>query len=240
MTDVLDEVGWGGPALSLASLSHELEPGLPAVMHVRHSERPEIRSSADRGVTLTERGKEAAHGFGARLTGDRVYRLYHSVSDRARETAEGIATGLGSLGVEARMVGAVPFWPNGDSEKFFEYIFRDGEAHGGHDGRPFFVSLVSCHYPPWEVEPWILFAQRAAACMVENLRAAEPNGLDIYVSHDMWVAAFLLYWCGIMPDTDWIEFLDGFIVQLGKERMHVHTKDRRLDVHYPYWWNRVL
>jgi hypothetical protein len=236
MTDVLDEVEWSGPALSLASLSHELEPGLPAVMHVRHSERPEIRSGADLGVALTERGKEAAYAFGARLTGDRVYRIYHSISDRARETAEGIAAGLGSLDVEALIVGAVPFKVNMDVERFSEYLFRDIQVHGGHDARPFFLSMVSGHYPPWEIEPWVLLPQRAAAYMVGNLKNAEPNGMDVYVSHDMWVAGFLFYWCGIMPDTDWVEFLDGFIVQLGEERMHVYTKDRRLDVYYPYWW----
>ena len=40
-----------------------------------------------------------------------------------------------------------------------------------------------------------------------------------------------------MADVGWIEFLEGFIVQLGEERMRVYTKDRKVDVYYPYWWN---
>ena len=106
-----------------------------------------------------------------------------------------------------------------------------------HDGRPFFLSHVSGHYPPWEIEPLVSFAQRAASWNVGNLEAAESNGVDIYVSHDLWVAAFLLYWCGIMPDLGWIEFLEGFIVQLGEKRLRVYTKDQKVDVYYPYWWN---
>ena len=34
-----------------------------------------------------------------------------------------------------------------------------------------------------------------------------------------------------------VDFLDGFIVQLYEETMVVYTKDERREVYYPYWWN---
>jgi len=79
MSSILESVEWGKPALSLLSQSRELDPNLPAVMHIRHSERPEIASREERGANLTESGKKAAHEFGSLLPRNRSYRLYHSV-----------------------------------------------------------------------------------------------------------------------------------------------------------------
>jgi hypothetical protein len=72
---------------------------------------------------------------------------------------------------------------------------------------------------------------------MKNLTSAETNTFDIYVSHDTTCGAFLLHWFGIMLDERWIEFLDGFIMQLTEERLHVYTKDGKKEAYYPYWWN---
>ncbi len=37
---VLESVEWGKPALSLLSQCKQLDTNLPAVMHIRHTERP--------------------------------------------------------------------------------------------------------------------------------------------------------------------------------------------------------
>ena len=83
----------------------------------------------------------------------------------------------------------------------------------------------------------MLVAKRQAAIMVENLSRAQSNTLDVCVSHDVSLAAFMLHWFGIMPDERFVNFLDGFIVQLYEETMVVYTKNGRREVYYPYWWN---
>jgi hypothetical protein len=40
-----------------------------------------------------------------------------------------------------------------------------------------------------------------------------------------------------MPDERWIEFMDGFIMQLTEKRIRVWTKDGKKEAYYPHWWN---
>ncbi len=81
-----------------------------------------------------------------------------------------------------------------------------------------------------------MFAQRAASAMMKNLDKLDSSGFDIYASHDLWVASFLFCWFGIMPSIEWIEYLDGFIMQLTYDRMNVFYKDGKKEAYYPYWW----
>ena len=235
MSSVLESVEWGKPALTLLSQSRELDPNLPAVMHIRHSERTEIRSREERGANLTESGKRAAYEFGSLLPRNRSYRLYHSVSDRAIETAEEVHRGLRSIDAEA-CVGGVFLHSHNDQEKFWYYLVRDGKLDKM-TARPFFINWASGHFPPWELEPCGMFAQRAASAMMKNLEELDSSGFDIYVSHDFWVASCLFYWFGIMPSLEWIKYLDGFILQLTDDRMNVYFKDGKKEAYYPYWWS---
>ncbi len=177
---------------------------------------------------------EAAHEFGARLPGDRSYRLYYSSSTRAIETAEHINRGLVGKNTRSRLCGVMPFRPQNQQERFWDYVTRDWIEGGG--GLAFFVNWVGGRYPPSEMEPTLQFAMRAAAETVDNLKQADA-GMDIYVSHDMWVALMLFHWFGIMLLRDGVMFMDGFILQLAEERMHVYTKYGKKEAYYPHWWN---
>jgi broad specificity phosphatase PhoE len=236
MSSVLESVQWGEPALSLLAQSRELDPNLPAVMHIRHSERPKISSREERGANLTESGKRAAYEFGSLLPRNRSYRLYHSVSDRAIETAEEIHRGLRSIDAEACIDG-VFLRSHSDQDKTWDYITRDKISPGKETARSYFINRASGHYPPWELEPCGIFAQRAASVMMKNLEELDLSGFDIYVSHDVWVASYLFYWSGIMPSVDWIKYMDGFILQLTDDRMNVYSKDGKKEAYYPYWWD---
>jgi len=243
MSSVLESVEWGKPALSLLSQCKQLDTDLPAVMHIRHTERPratkesfEYARNERRSMLLsTEKGKQAAFEMGERLPDDRIYRVYHSPVVRATETAEKIHEGLLSQGVESQLKG-VFFRVHDNRAKRLEYLKRDFLDAGAPNARPHFINLVSEHYPPWEIESGSLIARRHAHITMENLKSATPENFDIYVSHDTYCASFLFYWFGIMPDERWIEFLDGFIMQLAEERLHVYTKDGKKEAYYPYWW----
>ena len=217
---------------------------IPAVMHIRHTERPkstqESREYAKKTgkaiLKSTAKGKQAAFEFGVNLPSKRVYRVYHSSVTRAIETAEQIHKGLLSQGAESHLKG-VFMNVHYNQGRSLEYLQRDVHDVGASTARPYFVNYVSEHYPPWKIEPGSLVAQRHAAKMSENLTSGTSETFDLYVSHDVFCALFLFYWFGIMPDERWIEFLDGFLVQLSEERMHVYTKDGKKEAYYPYWWN---
>lgn len=240
----LDSVEWGKPALSLLSKCRKLDIKLPAVMHIRHTERPRLstedlsdsRKLGRSTLLSTRKGKKAAFEFGERLPDNRTYRVYHSPIDRAKETAEMINEGILSQGVESRLKG-VFMRVNHDTASQYSYIQRDIIDAGAPNSRPYFINYVSEHYPPWEMEPGSLIAKRHAAIMVENLKMATSDNFDIYVSHDTYIATFLLYWFGIMPDERYIQFLDGFIAQFNEEHSIVWTKDGRKKAYYPYWWD---
>lgn len=234
MNSVLKSVGWGEPALSLLSQCRKIDHSLPAVMHIRHSERPPITPESVVETSLTDRGREAAFEMGTQLPRYKKYRLFHSASNRAIETAEEIHRGLRSIDAEALM-GGVFIHPHNDHEKFVGYLIRD--LRSDRTARPFFINWASGQFPPWEMEPYGMFAQRAASVMMKNLEELDSSGFDIYVSHDIWVAPFLFYWFGIMPSIEWIEYLDGFILQLTDDRMSVFTKDGEKEAYYPYWWS---
>jgi broad specificity phosphatase PhoE len=235
MNSILESVEWGEPALSLLSQSRELDPKLPAVMQIRHSERSHISSREERGANLTESGRRAACEFGSSLPITRSYRLFHSTSDRAKETAEEIHRGLRSIDAEA-CIGGVFIRSHSDQEKLWDYLTRDIISQGERTARPFFINWASGHFPPWELEPCRMFAQRAASAMMKNLDNHDTSGFDIYVSHDIWVASCLFYWFGIMPSVDWIGYLDGFILQQTDDCMNVYFKDGKKEAYYPYWW----
>jgi broad specificity phosphatase PhoE len=235
MSSILESVEWGESALSLISQCTKIDHGLPAVMHIRHSERPPVTPTSILSAALTDQGKDAAYEMGTRLPADRTYRLFHSASARAIETAEEIHRGLRSIDADAHM-GGVFHRLHDDREKFVSYLFQEYKPEMK-TARPYFIKWASGHYPPEEIEPSQLFSQRAASVMMKNLEKLEPTGFDIYASHDIWVAPFLFHWFGIMPSEDWPDLLDGFILQLTDERMRVYTSNDMIEAHYPHWWS---
>jgi len=184
----------------------------------------------------TEKGKQAAFEFGEHLPNTRVYRVYHSPVARTRETAEKIHEGLLLQGAESQLKG-IFLRVHHNQVKRRDYLQRDVLDAGAPNARSHFINHISEHFPPWEIDSASLIAKRHAAIMMNNLKTATPENFDIYVSHDTVCASFLFYWCGIMPDETWIQFLEGFIMQLTEERLHVYTKDGKKEAYYPYWWN---
>ena len=244
MTSVLDSIEWGKPALSLIEHIKKLDPTLPATLHIRHTERPQatpegLKQAMKAGhsqLLSSERGKQAAYELGKQLPKGREYRVYHTSVKRTQETAENIHKGILAQNLNSKLEGVFFKGPNDDYPKRLRYMRRD-TPELDKSIRQFFIHRVSGRYPPWELEDSMLIAKKQAAKMVENLRTAQMNTLDVCVSHDVVIATFMLHWFGIMVDERFIEFLDGFIVQLYEETMVVYTKDERREVYYPYWWN---
>lgn len=239
MDRILEDVEWGGPTLSLLSSCRDLLEDLPAVMHIRHSERPRMGElGVGRQALLTPNGKQAAYEFGGGLPSSRRYMLYYTYLGRTEETAQQIHQGILDNGGQSKIGGELPLATILDVRKYDHYVSRDTDGRDTDEtAKSYFHNWVSGRYPPWIIYPSRQFTQRMAAIMVENLRSASSNSLDIYISHDTWISAFLYHWSGIPPPSNWIGFLDGFTLQLAEERMNMYFRGQTTKNHHPYWWN---
>jgi len=236
MSSVLESVEWGNPVLSLLSHCPELDPNIPAIMHLRHTERPmlTVGSPDNYEQRSTELGKKAAYELGTKLPTNRNYRIYHTLIERTKETAIEIKKGIASNNVSADIIGAISLSSVVNRAKFSEIAAR--ELKHGVDAEGIFSKWLSGHYPPWVRVPALDFSQRGASIMMENYKALEASSFDVYVSHDIFIAVFLLHWFGIVP-LDVVEFLDGFILQFYGEKIMVFTKLGKKEILSPYWWN---
>ncbi|MGD2200505.1 MAG: histidine phosphatase family protein [Candidatus Bathyarchaeota archaeon] len=238
MARVLKTVKWGGPALRLLAHCRSLDPDLPTAMHIRHSERPRIHNPDGLHTPLNQRGKEAAQEFGAELPEGWLYRLHHSYFDRARETAEGILDGIKGAGGEAEIVGVIDLETILDHERYNHYFEIDiQEGDTPESATDYFYKWASNRYPPDEILPTLEFAKRGAEILGRDLSVGGTRSIEIYVSHDTWVAALMYHWLGMGPPRDWIAFMDGFILQITDSKFKAYTKDSEIEIYPPHWWD---
>jgi len=235
MSSILESIEWGKPALELVQQAWELDLNAPAFMHIRHSERPPV--SAGLNLPLTDRGVKAAYEFGRNLPVDRKYYLYHTNIDRNQMTAENMQKGILDRKGVSKIMGEIPVATIIDAEENASLMMRafEGKEEAG-GARTHFYRWLSGLYPPWVRKPSLEFAQQGAFLMMKNLREAEPDDLHVWVSHETWIAAFLMHWLGEFS-FDWISYMDGFILQFHEGYMMSFFRGEKKEVKYPYWWN---
>ena len=236
MPSTLESVEWGNPALQLLAQCNDLDTNKPAIMHIRHTERPMtgLGNPDEFKQVSTELGKKAAYELGSNLPTNRNYRFYYTYMERTKETVQEINDGIASNNGITQIMGSIPLTTVVNRAKYNEIISRDSEL--GLNYLEIFSRWISGHYPPWMRVPALEFSKKAAAIVMENLESADSSSFDVYVSHDVLIAAFLLHWFGIFP-IDWGQFLDGFIFHLYEDKIVVYTKYGKKEGYYPYWWD---
>ena len=250
MSSILESVVWGKQALSLLEQLEKLDPTKPAVMHIRHSAREQ---KVHWHSTLSTEGKQAAYEFGLKSNSDNA-RIYHTIMERTKETANEIQKGIIDKGLRSKIEGTVNAISTYDVEnqnRIMMEIMDEFKITGkfSSDEMVQFTELSSSpiktmvlrwfsgQYSPLYRRPSLEFVQQLTGVMVNNLKTIQSDGLDIYVSHDTWIAALLFHWFGIIP-AQWIRYLDGFIIQLYETKMQVFLPGETRKVNYPYWWNQ--
>ena len=215
----------------------ELDPTLPAVMQIRHSERPTVNvNEGGLNTPLSDRGEKAAHQFGSKLPVDRHYHFYHTDIERTKMTAERIQQGVVDNDGVSKIVGEIPVSSINDTAAFRELMREIGGEDAVARFRTFFYRWVYGFYPPWWMTPSLEFAQQGASFMMRNLWDSDMRDMHIWVSHELWVAAFLLHWLGEYS-FDWVSFMDGFILQFKEENMTFYFRGETKEVKYPHWWS---
>lgn len=242
--DVLASLDWSGPARHLLESVKMLDSKTPAIMHIRHTARSNVsREELERdskrhelhNLRSTQIGVEAAIDFGSSLPRDRDYSLYHTWVPRSRETADGISRGVASVGGRARVVEVIPYSMTVDREAFERLIKSQGWyiKDGGYDG--------ACHWiagliPETILKPSSEFAKEYARMTVKNLYGSSSDSFHIYVSHDNLIMALIFHWFGVPPYEDGIRFLEGLLMQICDDGLHVWLRDRHVVYEPPYWW----
>ena len=238
MAGVLGRVDWAASARSLIASAAELEPGKPAIIHIRHTERPGITGPNSNVLLSTPEGKAAAVEFGESLPTGRSYRLYHSVVDRSRESAESIRDGIRGKGGRAELSGVFPFRTTHDPQGMDDYIDQMMKRCGSEDAAvaEMMNMWLAGLAPPRVFRPSSEFARMIAVYAKERLATATPDTVDIYVTHDTWVGSCLFHWFAIPMPLDGVRFLDGYLMQPLDGEMAVWYRGKAMRVEYPHWW----
>jgi broad specificity phosphatase PhoE len=239
MTGALDTCGWGKPAQALLLSCGEMDPERPAALVIRHTERfPVMGGMANHAAACTPRGMEAATSFGEGLPARRVRRIYTTRIDRSRETAEAIIRGVEARGGRAEIDGQFPARTTLDQEGAERYM---GEVMRQKGDEVQATILITYRWfagltPPGYFRPSLEFARVNAAFVAGNLATAFPGSIDVYVSHDTYVGAFMFHWFAEPLYPGGVGFLDGFLMQPAERSIDVWLRDRHVSVEYPWWW----
>jgi hypothetical protein len=235
---VLGRVEWGASARSILAGAKDLKPGVPAIIHIRHTERPGMSGPNSDILLSTPAGKQAANEFGEGLPRDRRYRLYHTLIDRSRESAESIRDGINRRGGEAELAGVFPFRTAFDPKAMDDYIDYMMKRCGDEDEAV--VEMMNrwlAGLAPQNVfRPSIEFARMIAEYAQQRLRTASPDTVDIYVTHDTWVGACLFHWFALPMPLGGVRFLDGYLMQPLEGEMAVWYRGEATRMEYPLWW----
>jgi phosphohistidine phosphatase SixA len=231
---ILPEVSWGSPVIKLLSYINDIKNNCKTIVVIRHSAREEPKDVTKVfKAPLTQLGKDAALEFGNNLPNSRTYQIYHSTIDRCKETAKYIEKGIKNRAGKTIFQGDLETLTTikCSREKFIEYINRDSDL--------FVDYWLAGHYPQEEIEPAIDLAQRTAFKITQNSLETETNIVDIYVTHDFHILVYLFYWAGILSTAQWIQYLDGFILQFRDRKLHFYYNAGKKEVNFPHWWKNI-
>jgi broad specificity phosphatase PhoE len=184
-------------------------------------------------MELTTLGRSIARLFGTKLPKNRIIRLFHSPVNRCKETAEEIHAGFEEIGGKSIFRGECSVvWKIGIDNKFF---MRELQKYGDLD---VFFRWASGFYKIETFPSLILYSQRAADVIWNQLKSAPKNGIDIYVTHDYHLNAFRYGWFGLPPDKRWVGYLGGFIFRSEKKHITYANFGEMKTIEAPHWWKK--
>ena len=238
MVSVLESIDWGQKALVLAKNVNELDQAKPAFIHIRHSERPQMELHKDTiKMPLSTRGEKAAYEFGLQLPKNRHYHFYHTDVDRTKKTAEMIQKGIQENNGVSEIVDEIPLFTMLDYEKAGKILRELNIPDDTLRAKTVFYRWISGIFPPDIIRPSLDFSQEAASMMLKTLNVAEPSDVFVWVTHENWIAAFLMHWLGEWS-FGWVPFLDGFTLQIYDDSMRAYFRGIENELKYPYWWKK--
>lgn len=205
-----------------------------SILILRHSQRYEPKlTDVNQNMELTPQGRSMARLFGKKLPKNRTIRLFHSPVNRCKETAEEIHAGFEEIGGNSIFKGECPVvWKIGINNKFFMSELKK------HPDLDIFFRWVSGFYTEEKFPSLILYCQRAANVIWNQLNLTPENGLDIYITHDYHLNALRYGWLGLPPDERWVGYLGGFIFRFEENHIISANFGDIKTIEMPHWWEK--
>ena len=233
---IWENAEWPVQARNIIKALKEFPVNSKIILVLRHSHRNNpTESETIHELKLTPQGHQIAKIFGQGLPISRTIRLFHSVVARCKETAEDILTGFQSVGGKGTLKGALtPLFHAGTAPKFFLNIFKNESP------LEFMYRWAVGFYSPDKITPFQSYCQNAANVIWKGINDAQKSGIDIHITHDIFLIALKYGWFGLPPDQDWVPFLGGVAFVLNENDINLFDKDRFLSIPNPYWWNTKI
>lgn len=233
---IWENADWTVQARNIVNAVSKFPEGSKIILVLRHSHRNKPRENESiHELKLTPQGHQIAQIFGQGLPPSRSIRLFHSVVERCQETAEDILTGFESVGGKGTLKGALtPLFHAGTAPKFFLNLFKYGSP------LEFMYRWAVGFYSPEKITPFQTYCQKAADVIWSGIKNAQEGGIDIHITHDIFLIALRYGWFGLPPDQEWVPFLGGVAFVLNENEIELFDKDRFLSIPNPYWWNNKI
>ncbi len=194
-----------------------LDSGEQVMLFIRHSERPPICTEDKdfgKNLGLTERGVAMAVEAGSRFRGVVQAAFFASPMRRCRMTAGHFAAGMGIADAEIRdapQIGVESFYMHPDSSALQRCMRERG-----------YMQFME-EYLHRGSAPYMNAIEPATRATLEWMRGAACGGLTVFVSHDMYISAFLTA-LGVrrFHGGDWIGFLHAAVVSQNPQTGAAH------------------
>jgi len=234
--NIWENAEWTVQTRNIANVLKEFPESSKIILLLRHSHRNNPTASEKmHELKLTPLGHQIATIFGQKLPISRPIRLFHSVVERCQETAEDILAGFESVGGKGMRIGALtPLFHAGTAPKFFVNVFKNENP------LKFLYRWAVGFYSPDIITPFQSYCQNAANVVWKGIKDAQKSGIDIHITHDIFLIALKYGWFGLPPDQEWVPFLGGVAFVLNENEIKLFDKDRFLSIPKPYWWNSKI
>jgi len=234
--NIWENADWTVQARNITEAIDRFPVDSKIILVLRHSHRnnpTENEKIVD--LKLTPQGHHIAKIFGQKLPCSRTVRLFHSIVERCKETAENILEGFESVGGKGTINGILtPLFQAGTAPRFFLNIFKNESP------LEFMYRWAVGFYSPETITPFQEYCQNAANYIWKGTKNAQEGGIDIHITHDIFLIALKYGWFALPPDQDWVPFLGGVAFVLNENEIELFDKDRFLSIPHPYWWKKKI
>ncbi len=208
------DTNWSSQAKRLIQGLNQFPQNAKIVLLLRHSHRKESDDVKElESLGLTELGSKIANTFGSSLPKQRPLRLFHSPSPRCMETALKIIEGFQKVGGVSEYLGAIS--PLNETKSSKGFITTQALKYRGIE----FIKLwQENQFSKKDIIPFSEYCAIIYDNMIYASNTAQEGGIDIHVSHDLFIVALRYGWFDRIKKYEWVSFLGGFAVSFNKSQ----------------------
>lgn len=221
---------WIQSSRMVPELLSKLDKEKPVCLFLRHSHRAPITDpQKSREIPLSELGHKTSYEFGEKLPLSHTYHIFFSPLARCKDTAFQILQGVQKQGGQGNLIAPVLALLDvgGDQRSINTILFRDGQQYVN--------NWCAGLYPPNLIEPALHYSQRIMSIVRDYMKNAQKTDCFIFVGHDVNLLGLRYALSGIPADDSWLDYLNGFFMQINHDQLFISNKDKIIQCPCPYW-----